>query len=148
MNYHSLKRFIDNHRNVIFLFRKTGRDDSDIIAIVLSEMYFSPPGKRFLEYCAWFLYSIVSHSRLNYLSLGISQIQLRHWAASGALCNTKASLSSFLIVFNPLTNYDMAYALLRDCNRNPKKLLGAYRGEARTYHLAVYNYFLGEILRK
>lgn len=145
MNYYPLKSFFDKHRNIVFLFLKTGRNDLNIITIILSEMYFAPPKKRFLEYCGWLFCSIFYPARLNYLSLGISQIQLRHWTAYGSLKCKRASLASFLTLLNPLSNYDMTYRLLGDCDRVPKKLLGAYRGEARTYHLAVYNYFLHEI---
>jgi len=145
MNDYPLKVFFDKHRGLVFLFFKTGRADSTIIATILSEMYFSPPKKRLLEYCMWLICSIIYPKRLNSLSLGISQIQLRHWTMHGLLKCHRPRLASFFILLNPLLNYDMTNMHLGNCDKAPTKLLGAYRGEARTYHLRVYSYFLQEI---
>ena len=74
------------------------------------------------------------------LSVGIAQIQIKHWHQYGFLDNENRFRALF-IISNDLNNYDLAMEIVKDRLNEPinySKILAYYRGETRAYHLKVF----------
>jgi len=56
-----------------------GRDDADIIAIMITESYFRPAHLRLLEFACYVVLRLVKHPYSSRISLGIGQLQVRHF---------------------------------------------------------------------
>lgn len=77
----------------------------DIIALLLVETYFRPTWKRFLEYAVLPILRLVANDRAEHLSVGLAQLQLRHWHRVAK----NLTLRDFE---NPITNYEACRAHL------------------------------------
>lgn len=119
---------------------KENRKDARIIAIVITECYFNSQRKRIAEYIIWTLLTLIRHPRRFTLSVGIGQIQVKHWIAKGQI-KDRPSIKNLQVFLNPFTNYDLAQILLHDsliAHETLQKIIATYRGEARKYHYDIY----------
>lgn len=90
----------------------TGRTERWVLAIMATEAYFKRPGGRILECIAWPLLSLFWPARLERLSVGVAQIQLRHWVALGLLSGMRFTPSRLRRVLSLESNYDACAAYL------------------------------------
>lgn len=122
----------------------TGRTHPVVMAILLTETYFRDCLWRQMEYAAWVFLGLAWPSRARRLSIGISQIQLRHWVSLGLLPTVRWSPSSLARVLSAEANYDACVAFLQqaDAVEKPFRAVAAlYRGEARGYHVDTLKWF-------
>jgi hypothetical protein len=126
------------HENLPVLKRlcREKKQDKTVLALVLCEMYFTSRVKRLLEYGAWLVLTLLCSKRRHLISVGIGQIQIRHWIEQGYITD-RVSILNFNVLSDPSANYDVAQKLV-NCSLTHTKLLASYRGEARAYHLKVY----------
>lgn len=87
--------------------RASGRTDRLVLGILAVEGFLRPAPQRAGEYLLWIACSVRPAPRCDLLSVGLSQVQLRHWAALGALPGTSYSRSSLAIVMSASANYDV-----------------------------------------
>jgi hypothetical protein len=57
----------------------TGRQDLDVIAILMTESHFRSSGFRIFEFTCYSLLRLIRSPRANTISLGLGQVQARHW---------------------------------------------------------------------
>lgn len=126
-----------------FLIRKlikSGRTDLDIISLILCESHFRKKNDRVIEYIILPILFFISKKRFKKLSVGIAQIQLKHWIK---IKNIKSPISfkSYLTYFSIIENYDvlkeLIYYNLED-NYNDSRLIAFHTGETRKYHLSLF----------
>lgn len=130
------------HKNIskINFFLRNGRNDPVVLSLILSEMYFNSHLKRQIEYIAFVFLRIIFKARINRLSIGIAQIQIRYWQQYNYIKDHNVILS-LAIVSNDLNNYDLVKEIIKNRLVKPinySKLLADYRGESRAYHLKTF----------
>lgn len=81
----------------IYTILKSGRNDLDAIAIVLTEAFFRGRKIRILEFLIFKIFKYLRYSRANTISLGMAQVQARHW---------RIPITLFRIL-SPITAYDV-----------------------------------------
>jgi hypothetical protein len=128
---------------LILYFLRNGRNNISVISLIMSEMYFTTRERRTVEYCAYLILGSVSLKRINRLSVGIAQVQIKHWKEHGYIRNQNKYLD-LITLTNPLNNYDIAFKLVStnlENEGNFVNLLAIYRGEARSFHYTVFMTF-------
>jgi hypothetical protein len=90
----------------------TGRTDRWVLAIMATEAYFKRPTARLLECLAWPVLSVFWPARLATLSVGVAQIQLRHWVGLGQLSGVRFTIPRLRRVLSLRSNYDACAAYL------------------------------------
>jgi hypothetical protein len=90
----------------------TGRTDRWVLAIMATEASFKGPGGRILECLVWPVLSVIWPARLARLSVGVAQIQLRHWVSLGHLPGMRFTPSRLRRVLSLRSNYDACAAYL------------------------------------
>jgi hypothetical protein len=92
----------------------TGRTDPWVLAIMATEAYFKRRAGRILEGIAWPVLSVVWPARLATLSVGVAQIQLRHWVSLGQLSGVRFTPPRLWRVLSLRRNYDACAAYLNE----------------------------------
>jgi hypothetical protein len=112
-----------------------------VVAVLVTEDTFRSAERRLIEYAAWPLLFILWPGRAERLSVGIAQIQLRHWVSMGLLPSCTPSIASLRTVMSEFANYTAADTYLRARlgldGWSARKIAAAYVGEARAYHVRV-----------
>jgi hypothetical protein len=90
----------------------TGRTDRWVLAIMATEASFKGPGGRILECLVWPVLSVIWPARLARLSVGVAQIQLRHWVSLGQLPGMRFTPARLRRVLSLQSNYDACAAYL------------------------------------
>lgn len=104
-------KFMSNE--LINLMLKNGRNNSIILGIILTEMLFRNSKKRYVEYVYWIFCSYFYTKRLDKISIGISQIQIRHWRNNKYIVKNKFCIKSLKVILDPIANYDMCELILK-----------------------------------
>ncbi len=127
-----LQRHLNNNTAKIARLLRSNRKDVDAISIILAEMYFRPPAILLLEYVFYKLCLLFSPVRARHVSLGMAQIQARHW-------HNQINLQT-------ITSIDCAYDELMHMwkfndvvNLPLRKKIAFHVGETRTFYLSVVN---------
>lgn len=124
----------------ITILRSSKRSDVNIIAILLCELHFTSKFKRCVEYLYWSVLSVIRPQQRDLISVGIGQIQVRHWIKHDFI--KPNNLFDCLRKFqNPLLNYDLIYKIFEEYNFDTlgdNQIIAIYRGEVRTYHLNLF----------
>ena len=130
---------------VAFLISHNRRDPL-VLALLAAESFFRPTIHLFFESIYWILMDMFNSNRADYISVGISQVQIRHWRAAGIISCSTSRFSSLLKIYNPLLNYDACKSLIGTTNYSvdhQDKILDFYTGKTTRYHKLVFNNFLG-----
>lgn len=118
----------------------SGRTDLNIIALILCESHFRKQLDRIIEYFAMPFLLYMNKDRFNRLSIGIGQIQLRHWIKVNKN-DYPISINSYLSYLSVQKNYDVLNELINS-NLNKgytdSKLIAFHTGETRNYHLNLF----------
>jgi hypothetical protein len=143
------KHWLKYASTVAVLFANDRRD-AVVIAILATESFFRPLSHRFIEVLYWFLMDIISPEKANYISVGISQVQVRHWKEAGAVSIATSRITALLKFHNPLINYDVCKYFIDKSNINcnvTENILREYTGKTTKYHGLVFKHFLQASLR-
>ena len=128
-------------RETFSILVASGRSDSHVLALIGTELFFKDSVQRALEYAAWALLSLLWPDRAERVSIGISQVQVRHWRNAGLISSSGPRLSTIALFLDPKANYDSAAAYLRmngvTRHSTLREIARTYRGEVRTYHMKV-----------
>lgn len=131
---------IKKNKKVIDCLINSGRTDINVIAIILCETYFRKKQDRIVEYFSMPFLFFLNYSRFQRLSIGIGQIQLRHWIRLKKI-SVPLSIESYLIYFSVKNNYDVLDNLI---SSNLKKgfseteLISFHTGESRKFHITLF----------
>lgn len=121
--------------------RAGGRRDPLVLALLAVETFQRPRRERTGEYAAWAVLSRVAPQRVQRLSVGIAQVQLRHWVRLGPLDSSLFSVRNLRAVRSPGCNYDVCAAYLRDAlpgdSRALSDVVRAYTGGQSPRYLAL-----------
>lgn len=113
----------------------SGRRDLDVIAILMTESYFRSASFRILEFVCYYLLKFIGISRADTISLGIGQVQARHWT----LRPTFSSINSFELA------YDLVASFMPESASNLRAKVAIHVGEVRGYYMRVAEKFLGHV---
>ena len=122
------------------LYRQ-GASSAIIVAILAVETYFRPLAWRVAEYILWMLLSIHWNARTKWrvdrISVGSAQIQLRNWVQAGLINDTRFSIKRLLVVLDLFSNYKAceAFILARCQSTCLFSLVDVYTGGKRLYYL-------------
>lgn len=109
-----------------------------VLAVLVAESYHRGRLQRTIEYCAWFLLSLFRSRRVERLSVGISQAQVRNWVAAGLLASPWWSPAAMRTALSAASNYDVSAFVLQ--RWFPSGIVGLvdvsrhYTGGASTYY--------------
>ncbi len=125
-----VKQHLDRLKPDIYGLLKSSRDDFDAIAIVLTEAFFRSKQIRLIEYICFQIFKHISRSRANIFSLGMAQVQARHWRMPITLFG----------ILSPMTAYDVTIKYWEENGwlglPLPKKI-ARHVGELRFYYLNI-----------
>ena len=127
------------------LLVSNGRRDPLVLALLATESFFRPSTHRAFEAVYWLIMNFISPKRSEFISVGISQVQVRHWQVAGIIPRTTSVVSTLMKLYNPLLNYDACRYVISTESRNheePEEILRAYTGQATGYHISVFRRFL------
>ena len=125
-----------DHITLLVLLKSSKRDNINVISLILCEMHFNNFFKRRLEYMAWFLLSLIKSKRILTLSVGIAQVQIKHWIEHGFI---RRSFNDLKLFTCPLSNYDIVNKIIKhNVYLDRSKLIAKFRGETRLYHLMLF----------
>jgi hypothetical protein len=112
-----------------------------VLSVIASEMYFRRPLHRLLEYLAWVILWGVGSKRIETLSVGIAQVQLRTWKQLGYINSCVPSIFNLMVVLNIENNYAACGGVLGRSislsEMNHRELSRIYLGRARIFHVKV-----------
>lgn len=92
--------------------RARGCDNRNALAVIAAETFFRPAVLRGFEYLVWAVLSLLGSRRVETLSVGLAQVQLRHWRQAGLLEDTRWTPRRFAAVRDPERQYRAALAFL------------------------------------
>ena len=121
----------------------TGREDPVVLAILLTESFFRTRLDRALELAVWIVLSVLSPCRARFVSVGIAQIQVRHWQIPTGFWIVRM-LRQIMVFSDPTANYDNCLSLLqgfRVSEPSDLRLLRYYTGQVTRYHMMTYREF-------
>jgi hypothetical protein len=139
-NKHWLQYF-----SVISLLLASGRKNQVIIALMATESFFRPKLHRLAEVFCWLVLDILHSERSKYISVGISQVQVRHWHSAGIISGSDSRVSIMLKFFSPFQNYDMCKYFIEMSGiqyGRTESIVYAYSGKTTKYHSLIFKHFL------
>ena len=151
MQYQETNKHWNTFSSTIRLLLASGRNDSVVITIMATESFFRPEPYRILEGIFWFFMDIFSPEKAKYISVGISQVQIRHWQEAGIISNSTSRFSVLSKIYNPLINYDICKVFLDKADirhRQAEKLLRIYTGRTTGYHISIFEHFYRQVENK
>jgi hypothetical protein len=115
--------------------------DQAVASLLSTEMYFRRSLHRLMEYIAWIIYWVACPKKLSSLSVGIAQIQLRHWRDLGVISSLNPTPKNLRLITHPTTNYMACrkFLLVRGYAKDISiiDLAHIYTGSARRYYVTV-----------
>lgn len=135
-----MNSLINSNINIITNLKSSNRNDINIISLILCELHFSSKYKRVVEYFYWAFLYLLCAERVEFISVGVGQIQIRHWIRFEFIKNDKmfSSLKNFQ---NTRLNYDLILKIFDEFDLkklNDNQIIAIYRGEVRSYHLNLF----------
>lgn len=130
-------------KNLMFLSIRVKRFDLSpaVLSVIAAEMYFRGSFYRMVEYCAWVALWFFRAKRVETLSVGIAQIQLKRWKELGYICSFAPNIFNLKAVSSVDNNYVACRRLLAHLSypglADPKGLSEVYSGRARIFHVNV-----------
>lgn len=131
---------IQKNSHLIKKLLHSGRTDLNIIVLILCESHFRKKADRILEYCAMPILFFIARNRFKRLSIGIGQIQLRHWIEIKRI-KSPISFKSYYSYFSIQDNYDVLKELIQSNIGNEysdSSLIAFHTGETRKYHFSLF----------
>ena len=111
------------------------------LSLIITEMYFRPTFARMTEYLAWPVLYVLCRDRAMRLSVGVAQVQLRHWVLLGFLESAAPNVARLRRVLSLRANYDLVEAYLTlslgQHNWSPRRIAACYVGEVRAFYVRV-----------
>lgn len=130
-------------KDILFLFARLRSHELSpvVLSVIAAEMYFRRPFHRLIEYCYWVVLWCFGAKRIETLSLGIAQMQLRSWRELGYISSYSPNISHIMSILSVENNYAACNAYLA-CfpsieTAKPHELSKLYAGRARIFHSKV-----------
>ena len=119
------------------------------ISIICTERFFRSSFDRFLEYLAWIFFWLFQDNRIQEVSLGVAQIQLKHWHRLGKIDSFSPSLKNLSYIISFKENYRMVRELLINEGISKEsdviEIARFYNGTPRNYYCVILKYFLSSV---
>ncbi len=115
-----------------------------VLSVIAAEMYFRGPLHRLIEYCSWMVLWCFGAKRMETLSVGIAQMQLRAWRELGYIDSYSPNFAHILAVLSVDNNYAACRCYLARFPSSEmdksKELSKLYSGRARIFHAKVIEF--------
>jgi hypothetical protein len=135
---HRFRRHLRRMSPTLWRLQAAGLDHRNVLAVLAVESFYRPRPLRAFEYATWMLSSLLGRRRHRRLSVGIAQIQLRHWRDLGLLESTRFSLPALAQVRDAESNYKACWRYLSSrgalYSRDPELIGSAYAGGGRRHY--------------
>ena len=119
----------------------SGRGDPFVLALLLTETFFRRPTDRAAEYLAWLGLGLLWPGRARRLSVGVAQLQVRHWKRLQQWESNRLTPARLAETLRVAANYDACERFLYEsagaAPMSTQRVAAIYRGEARSYHVSV-----------
>ena len=115
---------------IVRRLHRSGRSDAGIIAIILTEMHFRGPFHRLIEFLVWRVLSLFRLHRADTISIGLGQVQVRHWPHPPRLGDTTCPLFAYDLVAGRLGQFDQTDSCLR-------QRVARHVGEVRSHYFQI-----------
>ncbi|MFH1008954.1 MAG: hypothetical protein V1800_15885 [Candidatus Latescibacterota bacterium] len=145
MLYQETKKHWSEYTSTVALLLANGRRDAVVIATMATESFFRPALHRSIESLYWFALDIIAPEKAKYISVGISQVQVRHWKETGVISCSVSRISTLFKFHNPLINYDVCTSFIGKASirhESTENILREYTGKTTRYHALVFAHFL------
>lgn len=112
-----------------------------VISVLATEMTFRKKWHRRGEILYWVALWIIKSKRLEELTVGISQIKLKHWHNLGYISSYQPSYENIKLITNILVNYNACNQFLREIlpqtigSNSERKIVEYYAGRPRKYYV-------------
>lgn len=139
-----IDKHIDKMTPDIQLLKKSNKGNNYVLAIMLTESFFRSKARMVGEVLFWMLCSIFRPKRVPTISIGICQMQIKHWVSLGSFGDEKPSLKNIFKVFDIFENYEVCYAhlssmdMLKSCSI--LEISNFYRGRNGRYYYKTLNH--------
>ena len=150
MLYLETNKYWKKFSSTVALLAASGRKEPIVIALLATESFFRPSIHRTFESFYWYIMDFVSPKKSEYISVGISQVQVRHWRAAGIISRKTSKVSALMKFYNPLLNYDACRYVVNTTDGNheePEAILHVYTGQTTDYHISIFKQFLESAVR-
>ena len=128
------KRHLERWARIVPELFKSGRTDPEIVGILMTESFFRGPAWRLLEFLVYNLLVLIRRPRAKSISLGIAQVQARHWTSKPHF----DAILSAAHAYDTLCIYLRDHGRLSTCLRNK---VAVQVGEVRGYYLTLAENF-------
>ena len=125
--------------NSIYQLFAEGYRDPVVLAVIATELSFTSSWRRCGEYLYWLALTFLDHPRADYVSVGIAQVQVRHWYAAG-FCSRSRVWETLRSFASPQMNYAVCREVLRGLQGNANITLPAayqFAGQVRRHYVRV-----------
>lgn len=149
MHYQETSKHWNEFIKTVVLLQNSNRKNPTILAILATESFFRPVQYRIFEYLYWSLLEILGSAKAKYISVGISQVQVRHWLRAGLVFSSANQISTIIKFQDPILNYDACKYFLEENDLNGgsgKDIMKIYTGKTTRYHVNIYSHFLSNSL--
>lgn len=150
MQYQETNKHWGEFSSIVHLLLESGRRDSVVIALMATESFFRPILHRILEGLYWFVMDIFFLEKAKYISMGISQVQVRHWHTAGIISCSTSRVAKLIKFYNPLLNYDACKSFVDIADiryEQTEIILHKYTGKTTRYHFSIFEHFLNRSLK-
>lgn len=131
-----LSQHLEGQRPRIRRLRRSGRADSAVLGLLLTETFFRSRGDRALELLAWPVLALLHRTRLARLSVGPGQIQLRHWRHAHKWSSDAPTVARMVTVCSWEASYDLAASIVEGVESRVERAR-LYHGEARWHYIKI-----------
>lgn len=104
------------------------RTDHDVIAIMMTESHFRGSGFRLLEYMAFRILRAINHRRADTISLGVGQVQARHWRTAPTFWNFDSEECAYDLIASSFAGKPML---------SFQEKVAIHVGEVRGHYMAI-----------
>lgn len=139
-----MKSHFKSYINYIILLISSGRNNTLILSILITEAFFRRRIDRLIEILMWIVLYSFKSKRVEYISAGIAQVQLKHWLQLSYIDTLKPSLTNIKIVLNIYNNYDICCEYL---NSHIDKAHGTQFEKICITYTGAYNSFYIKLLK-
>ncbi|HZK71953.1 MAG TPA: hypothetical protein VFD03_10645 [Clostridia bacterium] len=137
------KHFLNMSNDIKFLI-KSNRINPYVHVIMITESFFRNKPRMIGEVIFWYWCTLFFPRRVASISIGICQMQIRHWISLGFFKGDKPTIAKIIMLFDVISNYDVCFSYLNSNDILESESLITigtyYRGRIGNYYYNTLQY--------